>query len=199
EQWLDKEAEWHQLRTALRQKQQETVQLSDDAERILALLGMDEREALNADVSLNQQERLLSNIEELDEEQENKRFADRKLAEEKNSLAEAEKELKYFLAGEPPELERRQAEEWQEVSVQLAEAKAASQLQRKDSPQTVNYILMALGVLGIIAGVIQNNFVLAGIAALAAAAGFWFLKKSGKSGDLSKDYADILQKYSGRE
>lgn len=199
EQWLDKEAEWHQLRMALRQKQQEAVQLADDEERILALLGMNEHEALNANVSLNQQERLLTHIEELDEEQESKRFADLKLAEEKKSLAEAEKELKYFLAGEPPELERRQAEEWQEASVQLAQAKAASQLQRKGNPQTVNYILMALGILGIIAGVIQSNFFLAGIAALAAAAGFWFLKKSGKSGDLSKEYADILQKYSGRE
>ena len=199
EQWMDKEAEWHQLRTALRQNQQEAVQLADDAERILALLGMNAHEALSADVSLNQQERLLAHIEQLDEEQENKRFLDRKLAEEKAGLAEAEKELKYFLAGEPPEQERRQAEEWQEVSVKLAEAKAASQLQKNDSPQTVNYILMALGAIGIIAGVIQSNYALAGIAALAAAAGFWFLKKSGKSAALSKDYADILQKYSGRE
>ncbi|WKA59643.1 AAA family ATPase [Planococcus shenhongbingii] len=199
EQMLARESEWLQLRSVLRQKKEEALKLVDEQQRILALIGMTEEDALQADVSLSQEELLLEHIKKADLEEEEKRYRDRKLTEEKNKLAEAEKELKYFLSAEPTEEERELAEEWMAAQPKLAQAKAAQQLQQSGNSPTLFYLLMALGILGITAGLVQTNVLMAALGILAAAGGIWFRLTNKKPDSLSKEYTKLLERYFGKE
>lgn len=199
EQLLAKESEWLQLRSLLRQKKEERIKLGDEKNRILALVGMSEAEALQADVSLGQEELLLAHVRRVDLEEEEMQYQGRKLAEEKEKLVEAEKELRYFLASEPPEAERKTAEEWQAAAPKLAEAKAAKQMQAAGNSPALYYLLIGFGILGLAIGVIQPNYLVAGIGLLAAAGGAWLWWKRQKPAGLSDDYAKVLERYSGKE
>ncbi|MCP2036205.1 uncharacterized protein YhaN [Planomicrobium sp. HSC-17F08] len=199
EQLLAKESEWLQLRSLLRQKKEEQIKLGDEKNRILALVGMSEPEALQADVSLGQEELLLEHIRQVNLEEEEKQYQNRKLAEEKEKLVEAEKELRYFLATEPAEADRKAVEEWQTAAPKLAEAKAAKHMQTAGNSPTLYYLLIGLGLLGLAIGVIQPNYLVAGIGLLAAAGGAWLWRTREKPAGLSNDYAKVLERYSGKE
>lgn len=199
EQLLEEESRWHQLQSAFQNKQEEATKNSSERSRLLSLIGMGPEEALKADVSLSNEERLLAHLEKVDLEEEENRFRERKLVEEKAKLAESEKELKFFLAGEPSEQERAAAEEWMEAAPKLAEAKAAGQFQKRQDSQKFNFLLAALGLLGTMAGIVQGNYALAAIALLAAGAGIWQLVNRKKQETLSPEYERLLSVYGGRE
>lgn len=196
---LARESEWHQLRSLLRQKQEEAIRLEDDRRRLLSLIGMDETAALQADVSLSQEEELILLVQQADREEEENRYTDRKLAEEKAKLAEAEKELKMFLANEPSENDRRIAEEWQEVSSRFAEAKAAKRNRQSAGSQTVNYAFLIFGAVGLVISLWQSNFGVAGLSFLAAVGGLWLILRSGKPATLAKEHEALLNRYEGKE
>ena len=196
---LAKESGWHRLRSELANKQQETDKIIDHQGRLLSLAGMDLGQALRADVSLNNEERLLTFVEHVDSEEEEQRFHRRKLAEEKTKLEEASKELKFFLSSEPSEKERKAAEEWLVAAPKLAEAKAAGQFQGAQNSRNLLYALIGLGILGVVAGMLQGNYLLAVISMLAAVAGSWMAFKGSKTETLPADYQQVLTAYGGRE
>ena len=196
---LVRESEWHQLRSLLRQKEEEAVRLSDDRARLLSLIGMDEAAALQADVSLSQEEELILLVQQAEREEEENRYLERKLSEEKVKLAEAEKELKMFLNNEPSERDRQSAEEWQTASDKFAEAKAAKRAGNSANKGTVNYALTIFGVLGLIISLLQSNYLLAGISLLAAAGGGWLILKGRKPEKLEKEYEELLSRYGNKE
>lgn len=199
EQLLEGESLWHQLQATLRNKKAEAEKISSDENRLLSLIGMKAEAALEADVSLNNEDLLLSHLEKVDLEEEENRFRSRKLAEEKAKLAETENELKFFLAGEPPERDRIAAEEWSEAAPKLAEAKAAGHFKQKQESKNFSFLLIALGIFGLAAGLIQSNYMLAVIALLVAGAGFWQLASSRKRQMLTPEYEGVLSAYGGRE
>lgn len=196
---LAKESGWHRLRSELAAKQQETASLADEQSRLLSLAGIDLEQALEADVSLNNEERLIAYLEAAEREEEELRFQKRKVAEEKTKLEEAGKELKFFLAGEPTEGERQAAEEWLAVSPKLAEAKAAGKLQRSGNSRNLLYVLIALGLIGALIGLLQENYPLAVISLLAVAAGGWLFMKGRNPETLPSAYEEVLAAYGGRE
>lgn len=199
EQLLEDESLWHQLQAALQNKKEEAAKALNEQNRLLSLVGMESAAALEADVSLSNEERLLAHLEKVDLEEEENRFRSRKLAEEKVKLADTEKELKFFLAGEPSERERKAAEEWLEAAPKLAEAKAAGHFRQKQDPKKFSILLIALGVIGSAAGLVQSNYILAIIALLAAAAGLWQLASGRKQQTLFPEYEGVLAAYGGRE
>ena len=196
---LAKESGWHRLSSELANKQQEIAKIADEQGRLLSLAGMDLEQALRADVSLNNEERLLSFVEQADQEEEEQRFHSRKVAEEKTKLEEASKELKFFLSGEPTEEERQKAEEWLEAAPKLAEAKAAGQLQGSSNPKNLLYILIGLGLLGTLIGIFQENYPLAAISMLATISGAWMAFKGRKTETLPSRYQQVLAAFGGRE
>lgn len=196
---LARESEWHQLRSVLRQKQEEAIRLEDDRRRLLSLIGIEEAIALQADVSLSREEELILLVQQAEREEEENRYADRKVAEEKTKLAETEKELKIFLANEPSESDRRMAEEWQAIAHKVAEAKAAKNAQKSASSQTVNYAMTGIGVLTLIIGLGQSNYLVAVIGFLAAIGGLWLMLKNRKPETLESEQEALISRYSGKE
>lgn len=199
EQLLAKESEWLQLRSMLRHKKDELARLADDKHRILTLIGMVEEEALRSNVSLSQEELLVEHVRQAEAEEEEMRYQDKKLREEKEKLIEAEKELRYFLTSEPTEEERKAAEDWQAAAPKLAEAKAVKKMQKSANSSAIYYLLIGLGIFGFLTGIVQSNFLLAGIGLLAAAGGAWIWFGNRKSEGLPADYVQILERYGGKE
>lgn len=196
---LARESEWHQMRSVLRRKQEEAIHLEDDRRRLLSLIGMEELAALQSDVSLGREEELISLVQQAETEEEENRYADRKLAEEKAKLAEAEKELKLFLSNEPSESERRMAEEWQGLASKVAEAQAAKRAQKAANSQTVNYAITGIGLLTLAISLWQSNYLLAFIGFLGAIGGLWLLLKNGKPEGLGAEQEALLSRYGGKE
>lgn len=198
---LNRESDWHQLNLQLVQKRNETIELSEEREELLSLLGLTEQQAMAVDVSLNHEEQLLERLKELDVEEENQRFNQRNLQEEKNKLVRAEQDLSAFLVQEPTAKERLIAEEWPEISAQLAEAKAASKFQKSDTgqDQIVRFALFGLGLLVAAYGFIQSTALLIVIGLVAMAAGVWLFVKMRKPNELPANYAALIKKYSGKE
>ncbi len=196
---LAKESGWHRLRSELAHNQHEIAKNADEQSRLLSLVGMNLEEALQVDVSLQNEERLLAHVEKADREEEEQRYHYRKLAEEKAKLEESSKELKFFLASEPSEAERQAAEEWLATAPKLAEAKAAGQLQSAQNSKSLLGVLIGLGFLGVVLGLWQENYPLAAIAGLAFLAGGWMFIQGRKVATLPADYQQVLAAYSGRE
>lgn len=196
---LVRESEWHQMRSVLRQKQEEAIRLEDDRRRLLSLVGMEEAMALQADVSLSQEEELILLVQQAEREEEKNRYVERKLAEEKTKLAETEKELKIFLANEPGESDRRLAEEWQAIAHKVAEAKAAKRAQKSAGSQTVNYAIAGAGALALAISLWQSNYLVAFIALLATIGGGWLILKNGKPEMLEKEQEALLVRYGDKE
>ncbi len=198
---LNRESDWHQLNGQLVQKQNETIELIEEREELLFLLGLTEQQAMAVDVSLSQEEQLVARLKDLDIEEENQRFNQRSLQEEKNNLAHAEQNLARFLTKEPTAKERLAAEEWPRVSAQLAEAKAASKFQKSNTGQDriVHFALLGLGLLVVAYGVIQSTIFLIVIGLAAMAAGAWLFMRSGKPEELPANYSGIIKKYGDNE
>ncbi|ANU23912.1 AAA family ATPase [Planococcus donghaensis] len=198
---LNRESDWHQLNVQLVQKQNEAIELTEERDELLALLGLTEQQAMNVDVSLNQEEQLAERLKELDLEDENQRFTQRSLQEEKNNLARAEQDLANFLAQEPTEKERLAAEEWPRISSQLAEAKAALNFQNGSAAQDrlVTFALIGVGLLVAIYGFFQATILLIVIGLATLGTGLWLFAKTAKSDELPANYAELLERYNGKE
>ena len=199
EKLLNRESEWHQLRVLLRQKKEEAEQLADDQERLMALVGMDEQNILQSDVSLRREEQLVELIQKADVEEENRCFRLRKSAEEQEKANELEKELAVFLQHEPSKEERAAAEQWPAIAVQLAEAKAARRMQAPAKGTAINSVLIASGLVGMAYGFLQPNYPIALIALLAILYGGWQVVKSRKGLKSWDSYEKVLNDYEGRE
>ncbi|AIY04817.1 hypothetical protein Plano_0852 [Planococcus sp. PAMC 21323] len=198
---LNRESDWHQLNVQLLQKQNEAIELTEECEELLSLLGLTEQQAMDIDVSLSQEEQLAERLKELDIEEENQRFNQRSLQEEKDNLLRAEQNLANFLAQEPTEKERLAAEEWLKASAQLAEAKAASTFQKGSSDQDrlVKFALVGIGLTVAAYGFMQSAILLIVVGLVAMGAGLWIFMKTTKSSELSNDYSEVLKKYEGKE
>lgn len=198
---LNRESDWHQLRLQLEQKRNEHIELSEDRQATLSLLGLSEGQALAMDVSLSHEEQLIGRLKDLDEEEEGRRFRQRNLQEEKNKLAQTEMELNSFLAGEPAGKERLAAERWPGISARLAEAKAASKFQsvNNGNGQLVNYILIAMGLMVAAYGFMQSSGLLMVLGVAAIGAAVWLHLKREKPVELSAEYQAILKEYDGKE
>ncbi|TWT24280.1 AAA family ATPase [Planomicrobium sp. CPCC 101110] len=199
ERLLNRETEWHQLQMLHRKKRDEFLQLADDKERLIGLVGMTAGEALQSDVSLGREEQLIAHVQQLDMEEEEKRFTLRRLSEEKSTLENIRRQMDTLLDHRPTEKERQEAEHWPSLSRQLAEAKAAKRLERSANPRTLSFLLLGLGLFGILLGIMQGNYAVAGLALLAAAAGGWTFMKNGQPAKTDSKHEKLLQKYAGRE
>ncbi|MDN7243455.1 AAA family ATPase [Planococcus sp. N028] len=199
ERLLNRESEWHQLQSVYRQKREEMVKLEDDQGRLVSLVGMTLQEALQSDVSLSREEQLIYHVQQMDLEEEEKRFDARQLAEEKKNLESAQRQVESLIAHRPTDKEQQEAEQWPAVSMRLAEAKAAKGMEKTASPRTLGFLLIGFGLLGLLLGILQGNYAVAGLSFLAAAAGTWVTMKNGKSEKTDTGYDKILQKYAGRE
>ncbi|EIM08301.1 hypothetical protein A1A1_01728 [Planococcus antarcticus DSM 14505] len=198
---LNRESDWHHLRMQLVQKRNEHIELSEDRQTTLSLLGLLEQQALTVDVSLSNEEQLVGRLKDLDVEEEDHRFRLRNLQEEKNKLAQIETEMTSFLTGEPAGTERLAAEQWPAISAKLAEAKAASKFQTTGSGngQFINYVLIAMGLIVAVYGVVQSSVLLIVLGLTAIGAAAWLFLKTPKSGELSAEYKATLKEYDGKE
>lgn len=198
---LNRESDWHQLRLQLEKKRDEHVELSEDRQMTLSLLGLSEQQALTMDVSLSNEEQLVGRLKDLDVEEEDQRFHQRNLQEEKNRLSQTEMELTSFLAGEPAGKERLAAEQWPAISSKLAEAKAASEFHTTGSGngQMVNYALIAMGLIVAAYGFLQSTMLLIVLGLAAVGTAIWLFLKTPKPAELSTHYQSILKEYSGKE
>ncbi|AQQ52547.1 ATP-binding protein [Planococcus lenghuensis] len=196
ERLLTQEAEWHRERAAIEQKRDDQTKLEDERNRLIGLLGMDEAEVLAADVSIRQEEELKRLVAAAAAEEENRRFWQRQLDSEKIKLAEQEADLDRLMRNAPDDEELEQAEEWQRISAEFAEARAARTLGKTSQP-LASYGVAAFGAVCILIGLINGHLLwFAGAAAFLAIAGW--LYKTGSKG-LPEHYEKLLQQYEGRE
>lgn len=195
---LEKESEWLRFQSRYRDMEEESEKLKEDLGRQLGLIGMGLNEALQFDVSLINEEKLRNLAERVDKEEENGRFRDRELQDEKKKLIEAEKEMSYLESAAPTREQQDAAAKWPEDALKLAEAKA---LKRMTEPQNqfFSYILIALGAAGILAGLLREDMLIAIIAFAAAAVGVWMLLKARRKPGSSENMDDVIKRFSGRE
>ncbi|MBT2571852.1 AAA family ATPase [Planococcus sp. ISL-110] len=198
---LNRESDWHQLRLQLEHKNNEHLELSEDRQSTLSLIGLSEQQALEVDVSLRNEEQLVGRLKDLDVEEEDQRFRMRNLQEEKKRLSQTEAELTYFLVGEPVGKERLAAEQWAAISGELAEARVASKIQTVNSGngQIVNYALVAMGLIMAAYGFVQSTMLLMVLGLAVIGAAVWLFLKTAKPAELSGHYQTLLNEYGGKE
>ncbi|TWT03367.1 AAA family ATPase [Planococcus sp. CPCC 101016] len=198
---LSRESDWHQLSLQLEQKRNEQIELLENRQTTLSLLGLAEQQAMEVDISLNNEEKLVAKLKDLDVEEEDKRFRQRNLENEKNKLKQTENELTSFLSGEPSGKERLAAEQWPTLSAKLAEAKAASKIQTSgnENGRIINYMLIALGLALAAFGFAQSVMVLVVLGLATIGSAIWLFLKTKKPGELPQEYQAILKEHAGKE
>ncbi|WP_162287862.1 ATP-binding protein [Indiicoccus explosivorum] len=194
---LGKEADWHRMRADLNQKLEMLDTLADDRERLAGLIGMPESDALAADVSIVQEEKLAQLVSHTEAEEEGHRFHARELEKKKMELAGKEVELGQLLAGGMSDSEIEQAQAWRKISPEISQAKAAGSFSHRPLPPAVLFLSM-LGVLLAAAAIVTGEGVwLAAAAAACGFAGFYFWKNS--KNERPEQYQEMLEPYRGRE
>lgn len=199
EELLEKESEWLKLLSRYREMEEEKEKLTEELDRLLGLLGMEKNEALQFDVSLINEEKLRNLAEEADKAEENSRFRERELQDEKKKLIEAEKEMSYLENTAPTAEQLEAAARWPENALKLAEAKALKRMDTEPANQLFSYIVIALGAAGVVAGLLRGDMLIAAIAFTAAAVGVWMLIKNRKQPGKSEDLDDVIERFSGKE
>ncbi|MCM3612372.1 AAA family ATPase [Planococcus sp. MERTA32b] len=200
EELLEKESEWLGFLSQYKNAEEEAEKLNDELGRQLGLTGMGLDDALEFDASLINEEKLRNLAEEADREEDNSRFRERELQEEKKKLIDAEKEMSYLESVAPTPEQLEAAAKWPENALKLAEAKAMKRLGAEPANQVFSFILMALGAAGVLAGFLSDDMLIAIIAFAAAAAGTWMIMKNRKKpGSMEEDLDDVIQRYSGKE
>ncbi|WP_422122713.1 AAA family ATPase [Planococcus sp. X10-3] len=196
---LEKETDWHRFQSNYRDLEDEAEELEEDLVRHLGLIGMGMDDALAFDVSLVNEEKLLNLAETANKEEENGRFRDRELQDEKNKLIQAEKEMSYLESAAPTEEQLDTAAKWPEVSVKLAEAKALQRIGADTGNQLLSYILIALGAAGMLAGLLRGDTLITVLAVAAACTGAWMLWKARSKTSSFEDMDDVIGRFAGRE
>ncbi|WP_033542916.1 ATP-binding protein [Planococcus sp. CAU13] len=199
EELIEKESEWHRFRSAFKDKEMEAEKLKDELEQQLGMIGMPLGEALQFDVSLINEEKLAALAIEAEKEEENSRFRERQLQDEKKKLIEAEKEMSVLENTAPPAEQRAAAEEWPSIKDKLTEAKALQRMGRQKGNQPLAYILAALGIAGVLIGFIQGEFLIGLLAFGAALVGGWMLWQSHRKMDGFEDTDELINRFGGRE
>lgn len=199
EELIDKESEWHRFRSAFKDKEMETEKLTDELGRQLAMIGLPLDEALHFDVSLINEEKMAGLANEAEKEEENSRFRERQLQDEKKKLIEAEKEMSVLENTAPSEEQRAAAEEWPSIKEKLAEAKALQRMGKQKGNQPLSYILLAMGIAGLLIGAAQGEFLIVLLAIGAAVAGGWMLWQSHRKSNGFEDADELIKRYGGRE
>ncbi|WP_211653675.1 ATP-binding protein [Planococcus alpniumensis] len=196
---LGREAEWHQLNSSLKVKQEECSRLQDELGRLLKLCGMSKEQALLSDASLEQEERLKTVLDALQTAEQEQAFGQRRLAEERQRLSEAEHALKQYLEAEPPEEQRQRAEQWADIEPQLALAKAQQKRQTGTAANNrlVQFLLGAIGVAGMIFAVVAADAFTGLLAAMALGVAVWLWLRDRKSSKGSTD--GLVERYGGQE
>lgn len=197
---LEKESEWLRFLSQYKNVEEEAGKLNDELGRQLGLIGMGLNDALKFNASLINEEKLRNLAAEADREEENRRFRERELQEEKQKLIDSEKEMSYLESTAPTSEQLETAAKWPENALKLAEAKAMKRLGAEPANQLFSYILIALGAAGVLAGLMRGDFVIAIISFAAAAAGIWMLIKNRKKPDsMEENLDDVIKRYSGKE
>lgn len=199
EELIEKESEWHRFRSAFREKEMEGEKLKEELQQQLGRIGMPLGEALQFDVSLINEEKLMGLAVEAEKEEENSRFRERQLQDEKKKLIEAEKEMSVLENKAPTEEERAAAEEWPTIKGRIAEAKAIQRIGKQKGDLPLSYILLALGIAGMLIGFIQGEFLVGLLAFGAALAGGWMLWQSSRKRDGLENADKLIDRYGGRE
>lgn len=196
---LGREAEWHQINSSLKVKQEERSRLQDELGRLLKLCGMSIEQALFADASLEQEERLKTFFDALQSAEQEQAFGQRRLEEERQRLSEAEHALKQYLAAEPPEEQRQRAEQWADIEPQLTLAKAQQKRQGGTAANNrlAQFLLGAIGIAGLIIAVVSADAFTGLLAAMALGASVWLWLRDRKSPKGSTD--DLVERYGGQE
>ena len=196
---LEKESEWLRLLSRSRDLEDESGKLEEELGRQLGLIGMGLDEAMEFDVSLINEEKLLTLAEKANKEEEDSRFRDRELQDEKKKLIEAEKEMSYLESAAPTDEQQDAAAKWPENLLKLAEAKALKRMKKEPVNHIFSYMLIALGVAGVLTGLLRSDMLVAAIAAAAATGGLWMLwKATGKTGSF-EDMDDVIKRFGGKE
>ncbi|XKE95761.1 AAA family ATPase [Metaplanococcus flavidus] len=197
---LEKESQWLRFLSQYRNMEEEAEKLNDELGRQLGLSGMALNEALTFDTSLINEEKLRNLAVEADREEENSRFRERDLQEEKQKLIEAEKEMSYLESIAPTPVQVETAAKWPENALKLAEAKAMKRLGAEPANQLFPLILAAIGAAGVLAGFLSDNILVAIIAFAALAAGVWlFMKTRQKPISMDEDLDEVIKRFSGKE
>ena len=196
---LGREAEWHQINSSLKVKQEERSRLQDDIGRLLKLCGMTQEQALMADASLGQEQRLKEVLDALQTAEQEQAFQQRRLSEERERLAEAEYAFKQYLEAEPPEQERKRAEQWAEIEPQLALSKAQQKRQEGTAANNriAQFLLGAIGMAGLAIALVSLDAFTGLLSALALGAALWLWLRDRKSGSGKTDV--LVERYGGQE
>lgn len=196
---LEKETAWHRLQSNYRGLEQAAEELKEDLGRQLGHIGMELENALACNVSLVNEEKLSNLAEAANKEEEDARFRNRELEDEKKKLIQAEKEMSYLESAAPTKEQLDAAAKWPGESIKLAEAKALQRMGKDNGNQLLSYLLIALGAAGMLAGFLRSDALIGFVSAAAAGAGLWMLWKAhGKTGTI-EDMDDIIKRYAGRE
>ncbi|HSJ38790.1 MAG TPA: AAA family ATPase [Planococcus sp. (in: firmicutes)] len=196
---LGKESEWHRFQSHYRGAEVEAGKLEEELDRLLGLIGMPVDVALQFDVSLANEEKLMELAEKASKEEENSRFRDRQLQDERKKLIEAEKDMSYLENSAPTEEQLDAAAKWPKISIKLAEAKASQRTHNDAGNQLFAYIFIGLGVAGLVTGSIRGDMLIALLAFGALLAGFWTLWKARRKSAPIEDSEGIIQRFSGKE
>lgn len=196
---LGREAEWHQMNSSLKVKQDERIRLQDELGRLLKLCGMGIDEALRADASLEQEERLKTVLDALQSAEQEQAFRQRRLSEERQRLSEAEYALKQYLEAEPPEEQRQRAEQWADIEPQLTLAKAQQKRQAGTAAnnRVAQFLLGAIGIAGLIIALLSADAFTGLLAAMALGASAWLWLRDRKSPNGNTD--ELVERYIGQE
>lgn len=197
---LGREAEWHQINSSLKVKQEERRRLQDELDRLLKLCGMNKEQALLSDASLEQEDRLKTVLDSLQSAEQEQAFGQRRLAEERQRLSEAERALKQYLEAEPPAEERQRAEQWADIEPQLALAKAQQKRQTGTAANNrlAQFLLGAIGIVGLIIAAFSADALTGLLAAMALSAAVWLWLRDSKSPTgTAKD--ELVERYGGQE
>ena len=196
---LEREAEWHQMNSSLKVKKEERSRLQDELGRLLKLCGMTQERALYADASLEQEERLKTVLDALQTAEQEQAFGQRRLAEERQRLSEAEHALKQYLDTEPPEEQRKRAEQWADIEPQLTLAKVQQKRQAGTAANNrlAQFLLGAIGMVGLIIAVLSADAFTGLLAAMALGASVWLWLRDRKSPHTAND--ELVERYAGQE
>ncbi|QTD42838.1 AAA family ATPase [Sporosarcina sp. Te-1] len=208
ERLVARETEWHQWRSDKRAATEEIRSLQGKQERFFASLGIRDEEKeirlLEADVSIQQEKKMLLLLEQLHQHNKQLDYLTRQLTQVTKEEAAIEQDRKRLEETAPSEEERRKCVEWPSIQQRLAEAKAFIQL--KDTPHGTNRLvpmtMLLMAVLLVCAGILSEQWIITicGVL-LGAVATFLYTKvKKGNPTDAKRsEMEQLIAQYAKEE
>ncbi|MBB4826547.1 uncharacterized protein YhaN [Sporosarcina luteola] len=202
------ESEWHQWRSAKRTASEEIRSLQGKRNRFFASLGIREEEkaalVLAADVSIQQEKKLLLLLEQLQQHNKQLDYLKRQLAQLKNEETALDSDRKRLEQSAPTVEESKKCAEWPQLQQRLAEAKAFIRL--NDMPSgtiriiPASMLLMAILLAGV--GVVSEQWMMIFCSVLLGAAAVLIhsrLRKTSPADVKRKEMEQLIARHANEE